>query len=84
MDLDHLSATMPNAMLGSTHDDLRGLPAAVWFPILPALSGLVAAVGLAHLGSVPQKWISPITSHDLRPSLKYLVATRAIIAMRRA
>jgi len=83
IDLDHLAATNPLIMLTYDAHGVLGVPTAIWRGILPDSSGINNILRAAPFGHIPRKWFSPTTSHDLRPSLKYRLATQYIIVMGR-
>ena len=79
VDLDHLAAQAPLIMLAYHAHDLLGVPTAMWLGIPPAPSGINTILRGAKLGGVPRKWFSPLTSRDVRPSLKYRLATQYLV-----
>lgn len=81
-DLDHLAAQAPHRMLADDAHGLLDVPTAIWFGILPD-AGLNIILGRARFGQVPQKWFSPVTTQDLRPSLRYTLATQYVVALGR-
>jgi hypothetical protein len=82
IDLDHLADRVPVIMLTYDAHGLMDVPTAIWFGILPD-SGLNTVLSRARFGQVPQRWFSPVTSRDLRPSLLFRLATQYIIVMGR-
>ncbi len=82
MDLEHLAALAPNMMLGYDAHGLLGTPLALWLGVLPA-GGIAIILRGARFGHTPQKWFSPVMSDDLRPSLKYSLATQYIVVVGR-
>ena len=83
MDLDHLRAMIEQSKvyLGVMKDE--SLPMAVWFPVLPASSGLSAVLMMTMLGLETQKWFTPVTSDHMQIPLKYRLATDYARAMAR-
>jgi hypothetical protein len=79
LDLDHLAATTCYTLMGLEVHGLRGIPTALWRPILPACTGVSNLLRSARVGNVARKWFSPLRPGDLRPSLKYAVSTRYIL-----
>jgi hypothetical protein len=75
-DLDHLADNAPYLLLADHAHGLLNAQVVLWRPILPSGTGINHILCRARIGNVPQKWFSPITSRDLRPSLKYRVATQ--------
>lgn len=82
-DLDHLAAQAPLLMLAQDAHNLPNVPTATWLGILPDGSGLLSVLIRARFGQVPCKWFSPITSRDVRLSLKNRLATQYIVVMGR-
>ena len=82
-DLDHLAALAPYLML--THDahGVLDVPTAIWFGVLPDGSGLNSILSFARFGRVPERWFSPITGRDMKPSPKNRLATQFIVVMGR-
>jgi hypothetical protein len=84
LDCDHLSDRLPHVLLAYHAHGVLGMPTAVWRGILPDNSGLSNFLRGPRLGQVPEKWFTPVTRRDLRPSLKNRLATSAIRAVARA
>jgi hypothetical protein len=82
-DLDHIAAQIPLIMLARDAHGILDVPTAIWRGILPDGSGVCNILRAARFGHVPQKWFSPITSHNSGPSYKYRLATQYIIVMGR-
>jgi hypothetical protein len=80
IDLEHLAAQASRLMLTQETHGLLDVPTAVWLAILPG-SGLGSMLQRARFGQVPHKWFSPVTSRDLRLSLKYRLPTYYVVAM---
>ena len=74
-DLDHLALMIEQSKvyLGLMKDE--SLPMAVWFPVLPAASGLSAVLMMTMLGFSTEKWFTPVTSEKMRIPRKYRIAT---------
>ncbi len=83
IDLDHLRASAPNAMLALVAHNVLDAPSAQWRPILPSLAGLSTILGSSLRGRVPERWFSPLARRDVRPSLKDRVGTELILAVGR-
>jgi hypothetical protein len=83
IDLDHLAAETPFIMLAYHAHGIHNVPTAIWRPILPDSSGINHLLWGSRIGNVPQKWFSPVTTRDLKPSLKYPLATQCIVRMAR-
>lgn len=80
MDLDHLAAAAVNTLLAYDAHGVLGIPAVMWYGILPASAGVVSLLHSARFGETPLKWFSLVTNQDLSASLKHRLATRYIIA----
>lgn len=78
-DLDHLAATAVNTILAYDAHGILGVPTVMWYPILPASSGIASILHSARFGETPQKWFSLVTNQDLTPSLKNRLATQYIV-----
>jgi hypothetical protein len=74
-DLEHQAALAPHHLLFRQANGLLGLPSIVWRGILPDASGLNNVLRGVYIGQPPEKWFSPIGHRDVRPSLKYRLAT---------
>jgi hypothetical protein len=83
VDLDHLAAQAPNLMLTYHAHRILDSPIAMWLGILPGNSGVNNILRLGRFGKYFQRWFTPITSEDMRTSLKYRLATHGIVMMGR-
>lgn len=83
IDWETTAARAPQVMLARNALGLLHAPMAVWRGILPDHSGINSILHATRYGQVPQKWFSPVTSRDLRPSLRNRLATRYIVAVGR-
>jgi len=81
VDLDHLADDAPRRMLAYDAHGVLGVPTAIWLSVPPAGSGIGCILSNACLGHIPRKWFSPLTSRDLRASLKYRLLVEYVIAM---
>ena len=82
-DLDHLVAQTPRMMLAYDAHGLFDVPTAFWYGILPDHTGINNMLRNALSGRVAEKWFSPITKQNFKPSLKNRLATQYIIAIAR-
>jgi phenylacetate-coenzyme A ligase PaaK-like adenylate-forming protein len=82
-DLDHLAAQASQLMITSDAYGVLGVPTAMWRGILPDGSGINFALRGAHYGQVPRKWFSPVMAGDMKPSVKYRLATQYVVIMGR-
>jgi hypothetical protein len=82
-DLEHLANQASHLMLTRAAHGVLDVPTAIWRGVLPDGSGLNNILRSAHYGRYPQKWFSPVVSSELRPSLKYRLATQTTVAMAR-
>jgi hypothetical protein len=83
IDWESIAARAPQLMLARDAHGLLDAPMAVWRGILPDNSGINSILHASRYGQVPQRWFSPIASRDLRPSLRYRLATLYIVAVGR-
>ncbi len=83
IELDHLSAQAPLIMLSYDVHNVLHAPMALWHGILPDASGINNLLRSVRFGKIPQKWFSPISHRDLKPSLKNRLATQYIVLMGR-
>lgn len=83
MDLDHMSAMMNECMVYMEMVNDLDVPVAVWFPVLPASSGLMSILMIRCLGLKTEKWFTPVTSAKMTIPLKYRVATEYARGMAR-
>jgi hypothetical protein len=83
MDLDHMSAMMNECMVYMSMMDDLNVPTAVWFPVLPASSGLMSILMCRVLGLKTEKWFTPVTSEQMTTPFRYRVATEYARGMAR-
>lgn len=83
VDLSHLAAQAPNLMLTYHAHGILDAPIAMWLGILPGNSGVNNILRLGRFGKYFQRWFTPITSEDLRPAIKYRLATHGVVMMGR-
>lgn len=84
VDLDHLAAQAPQALLARHAHGINELPMGVWREPLPAPTGVGTILRTAKCGQVPERWFSPITSDDLRLPAKQRLATATFVRLGRA
>jgi hypothetical protein len=82
-DLDHLAALAPYVMLTQQAHSILDIPLSIWYGIMPDGSGTNNILIQSRLGRMPERWFSPITMRDVRPSLKYRLATRFLVDLGR-
>ena len=75
MDFDHMRAVADQANYYFRSMMRNDAPMAVWFPVLPASSGLMAILLLAVLGIPTERWFTPVTSADMKIQRRYRWAT---------
>jgi hypothetical protein len=83
-DLAQLAAIAPNFKLAFDAYGVLGAPAVIWRGVFPDGSGIGHVLLHSRIDRAPEKWFTPFTSRDLRPSLKYRLAHRTVLAMTRA
>jgi hypothetical protein len=79
IDLDHLAAQAPFIMLARDAHGALDIPSATWMGVLPDGSGPNNILRPARFDRVPEKWFTPITGRDLRPAVKYQLATYMMV-----
>lgn len=75
MDLDHMTAMLDQSKVYMGLMGELDAPMAVWFPVLPASSGLMSILMTASLGIQTEKWFTPVTSSGMRIPSRYRLAT---------
>lgn len=83
MDLDHMTAMLDQSKVYMGLMGELDAPMAVWFPVLPASSGLLAILMTACLGIPTERWFTPVTSEKMKIPLRYRFATDYARAMAR-
>ncbi len=83
MDFDHISTIVDQANVYLKSMTSRNAPMAVWFPVLPASSGLMSILIMAVLGLKTERWFTPVTSADMKIPFRYRLATNYARAMAR-
>jgi hypothetical protein len=81
-DLDNLRAKAARTILTDEISGLRGLPFGFWRGGLPD-NGVGALLSRLPDGRIPEKWFTPITHRELRPSLEFRLATEYVLRMSR-
>ena len=79
IDLDHMVAMTPHLMLEHHIHGTLNTPLAIWFGTLPDPTGVHAVLMRSRYGAVPMRWFAPVSDSDLKPALKYRLATRGIL-----
>jgi hypothetical protein len=83
IDLDHLAGYAPLYMLTYETHGVLHVPTAVMWGVLPDATGLANLLRHAHFGQGTERWFATVTGPDIRPVLKYRLATSGIIALSR-
>ena len=55
-----------------------GAPYGLWLPIMPG-SGPIVLLAYTKCGVIPTRWFSPLTSREIRPSMKSRVGTHGLL-----
>ena len=80
-DLSHRLAMsyyrLPLLMANNTGD----FPVGLWYPVLPALSGIVNALYQWKVGLPAEKWFSPVEERQVQASFRHRLAMRFMITM---
>jgi hypothetical protein len=83
MDLDHMSAMLDESMVYMDLMNDLDAPVGIWFPVLPATSGLASCLMVGCLGLSVEKWFTPVTSAKMKIPLRYRMATEYARGMAR-
>lgn len=83
IDLDNIAAQASQILLAQQAHGVAHAPMAVWRSPLPDGSGIANILRSARFGNVPEKWFSPVSDEELRPALKFRLATRGILGLAR-
>ncbi|OGQ80158.1 MAG: hypothetical protein A3F90_12710 [Deltaproteobacteria bacterium RIFCSPLOWO2_12_FULL_60_19] len=75
IDLDHLVDHSPHMLLTENAHGLIGVPTAIWHGVPPDSTGLQCLLLCVRFGHVSKRWFTPVTSRDLRRSLRHCLAT---------
>lgn len=83
IDLGHLAAYAPLYMLTYETHGVLHVPTAVMWGVLPDATGVGNLLRHAYIGQGSERWFATVTAPDIRPGLKYRLATRGIISLSR-
>jgi hypothetical protein len=83
VDLEHLAEVAPLFVLVYHAHGVLHVPTALWYGVLPDGTGVGNLLRHARVGQITERWFSPVTARDLRPGLKYRLATRGIVELGR-
>jgi hypothetical protein len=81
-DIDNLRAKAAAQVVVDEAHGLIGRPVGFWRAGLPDV-GLNVILSRIGYGKVPDKWFTPVTPSDLRPSLEFRLATEYVLRMGR-
>lgn len=81
IDLGHLVDHSPHLLLTENAHGLTGVPTAIWHGIPPDSTGLQCLLICSRFGHTPRRWFTPVTSRDLRRSLKHRLATPYLVSI---
>lgn len=84
MDLDHLAVRASYEAFGRKLAGLYGVPLAVWFPQLPAPSGIVSTLLHAKIGQPPVRWFDVECGSGNWPVWQGKLLTAGLVAASRA
>ncbi|MCI0486626.1 MAG: hypothetical protein L0229_08500 [Blastocatellia bacterium] len=82
-DLAHLAAQSHHIMITRAMHEVLDVPTAIWRGVLPDGSGINNLLRSAHIGRVPDRWFTPVRYGDVKPSLKYRLATQGTVRLGR-
>lgn len=74
-DFDHIAARVPYYLLADHAHGVLGAPVAVWYPIMPAGSGIGQVLARARMGNSARKWYTPVAGRHIKPPLRFRLAT---------
>lgn len=78
-DLDSLLSRIPNYMLGCAAHGVLDAPLGLWRFGLPSLVGISNALRSVVMGSPVRRWFTPEGGGDLRPALRFRLATAFVV-----
>jgi hypothetical protein len=78
-DLENLAARTCHDLLSYEALGLLGVPTAMWQGELPAGGAINLMLKQVQMGQLAKKWFTPLRPGDLRPALRFRLATRAIV-----
>jgi len=76
IDLEYIAADSPHLILEHHIHGALNAPYVIWFGTLPDPTGITATLLFSRYGKVPLKWFAMVSDRDLKPPLKYRLATR--------
>ncbi len=78
-DFAFLSAIAPMTVVVQSAHGLWESPVLIWFPILPASSGILYTLAYAKIGKPPLKWFSQVEEGTVKPPLRKRLATYYVV-----
>lgn len=78
-DLENMAARTCYDLLAYEALGLLGAPTAMWQGELPAGGAINLMLKQVQMGQLAKKWFTPLRPGDLRPALRFRLATRAIV-----
>lgn len=78
-DLENLAARTCYDLLSYEALGLLGAPTVMWQGELPAGGAINLMLKQVQMGQLAKKWFTPLRPGDLRPALRFRLATRAIV-----
>lgn len=82
-DLDFIADQTPQMLLSVSAHDISDGPMVMWRGILPDHSSIHSALMALGYGRVTRKWFAFITADNLKPPLRFRLATWNIVALSR-
>jgi hypothetical protein len=79
VDLDHSLEQIPVILFLREAHGLLGVPTALWWGVLPTTAGVAQALSGNVIGSIPEKWYTPIGKGDRSVRLKHRIATEFVL-----
>jgi phenylacetate-coenzyme A ligase PaaK-like adenylate-forming protein len=80
-DLDFMSARTCYDLVMFNMLDLNNVPLSIWYPVLPASTGIGSTLRYAKAGHIPDRWFNMLTIDRHRLSLETRLRTKGIILL---
>lgn len=79
LDLDYLTERSAYEHLLFRMLEIHDVPVALWYPRLPAVTGVGNGLRYAKIGHPPSRWFCMLTDNEVRPGLESRLATAFIV-----
>jgi len=81
LDLDYMEARAVYDHLFFNMLDMYSIPLAIWYPKLPASTGVNNILRSAKIGRRPDRWFQLLSDRNVKPGIESRIANQAIILM---